>query len=391
MPKIDANDIAAAGGVEALRLANANAEAGAKAEALTDFPTIAEMSVKYGKDQREPIIDGLLRRGEIANIIAPAKKGKSWLSYNLALCQAAGAPLFGVRKWGCRAGTTVIFDNELHPETLAFRVPHVRQQLGMNDSIDNAVRCVSMRGLGLDIDSLGPYFAKAAILKPKLIILDSLYRFIPKGCDENSNADMTIIYNKLDRYLTMVKTAALVLILHTSKGDQSQKALMDLAVGGGACGRAADVQIGLRDHAEPKHYVMEYEFRSWAHQQEKPLISLKYENCTFRNSGTEPIVRAPGGKSAERAMPTLQTFLDALAYDRPTPKAVVIQRIQDKTGMTVKDTETFILEIMTNDKLLNLEKDDAPRPGNGYVARKMPVGNIAFQRTRSTENEPKQE
>lgn len=42
-----------------------------------------------------PVIGGLIRRGETANVIAAPKVGKSWLAYCFALCIVIGRALFG--------------------------------------------------------------------------------------------------------------------------------------------------------------------------------------------------------------------------------------------------------------------------------------------------------
>ena len=47
--------------------------------------------VKQHAQLRPPVVEGLLRRGETANIIAAAKVGKSWLAYSLALSVVTGS------------------------------------------------------------------------------------------------------------------------------------------------------------------------------------------------------------------------------------------------------------------------------------------------------------
>lgn len=64
-----------------------------------DYPTL-----------REPVIDGLLRVGETANIIAAPKVGKSWSTYGLALSISAGQPWLG--RFGCPAGKVLLYNRQ---------------------------------------------------------------------------------------------------------------------------------------------------------------------------------------------------------------------------------------------------------------------------------------
>lgn len=41
----------------------------------------------------------------------------------------------------------------------------------------------------------------------KLIVVDALYRCLPKGTDENSNADVAQLYNSIDTYADRLKCA----------------------------------------------------------------------------------------------------------------------------------------------------------------------------------------
>ena len=59
--------------------------------AILQPPSIWELIQRHPK-LRDPVIHGLLRRGETMNIIAPSKTGKSWLVNDLALAIATGAP-----------------------------------------------------------------------------------------------------------------------------------------------------------------------------------------------------------------------------------------------------------------------------------------------------------
>ncbi len=79
-------------------------------------PVKLDAMVKQFPTLRPVLVDGLLRSGETANIIASPKIGKSFMAGNLACCIASGKPWFD---HDVTQGNVLILDNELHPETLA--------------------------------------------------------------------------------------------------------------------------------------------------------------------------------------------------------------------------------------------------------------------------------
>ncbi len=210
---------------------------------------------------RPTVINGLLRTGETMNVIAPPKYGKSWLVTDLALAVSTG------RKWldhfDTVAGNVLILDNELHPETSANRIPKVADARGINlKEIANNLFVDNLRGRLQDILSLQSYFESLPKGFFKIIILDAFYRFLPKDSDENSNANMTDIYNRLDWYAAMLN-CSFVLVHHASKGNQSGKSVTDVGAGAGSQARAADTHLILRQHEEDECVAVDAAVRSW--------------------------------------------------------------------------------------------------------------------------------
>ena len=210
---------------------------------------------------RAPVIQGLLRRGETMNVIAPPKTGKSWLVLALAMAVATG------HRWldsfDTVAGDVLIIDNELHPETLAHRIPQVAECLhvGMNE-IGETVFVQSLRGQLRDIFSLGKYFESIEAGRYALVVLDAFYRFMPRDMDENDNGTMASIYNHVDALADRLG-CSFVLIHHATKGNQSAKAVTDVGAGAGSQARATDTHLILRPHEEPGAVVLAAAVRSW--------------------------------------------------------------------------------------------------------------------------------
>lgn len=208
------------------------------------------------------LIEGFLRRSEVANIIAATKRGKSWLVYGLSLTVAVGGWLFG--RFPCRPGRVLIVDNELHRETLAYRLKTVAEAMRLRpEEYRDRVDVLSLRGRLTSVDGLARLLRGIAKGKYDLIVLDALYRMLEAGVSENDNAAMASLYNALDR-LAEETGAAFICIHHTSKGDQSGKSVTDIGSGAGSQSRAADAHIVLRSHEEDDAAVLDAALRSFA-------------------------------------------------------------------------------------------------------------------------------
>jgi len=157
----------------------------------------------------------------------------------------------------------LIIDNELHGETSANRIPKVAaaRQIGLGD-VGGRVFVQNLRGHWQDIFSLGPYFRALEPGRFRVIILDAMYRFMPREMDENDNGTMANVYNAIDRYADLLG-CCFVLIHHTSKGNQSGKAITDVGAGAGSQSRATDTHLILRPHEEDDVVVLEAAVRSW--------------------------------------------------------------------------------------------------------------------------------
>lgn len=210
---------------------------------------------------RKPVLHGLLRSGETMNVIAPPKTGKSWLVLGQAMSIATGRPWLGL--FPAERGQVLILDNELHPETIAHRIPKVAEALRVGmDEIYEQIYVHPLRGQLRDILSMSSYFEAIEPGQYAAIVLDAMYRFLPAGTDENDNGAMAGIYNRLDAYAERLG-CCFIAIHHTTKGNQSAKSVTDVGAGAGSQSRAADAHLVLRPHEQPGAVVLEAVVRSW--------------------------------------------------------------------------------------------------------------------------------
>ena len=275
---------------------------------------------------RPEVIEGILRQGETMNIISSAKVGKSFLAGGMAWSVATG------RDWLSHAVTqskVLIIDNELHSETLANRLDRIADAM-MIDYAERAgaIDVIPLRGLGLDVDSVG-----SGLIIPEgvygLVIVDALYRWLPENCSENDNAKMMRVYNRIDE-LAGSWGAAVAIVHHSSKGDQGDKAQTDVGSGAGSIARAADVHLTIRPHQQAGLQVLEGSCRSFA----KPdPVSIRYQYPLWEAIGcpAELKTRRPLGEASQEKNDAegKQAILDAI----PEGGHVRKRRLRDSVGM----------------------------------------------------------
>jgi hypothetical protein len=308
---------------------------------------------------RPYVIDGLCRKGEVINLIAPPKIGKTLLVMSLAWAIETGAPWLG---HSVKQGRVLLVDAELHDETLSRRCDQIAKAMGVNQ-VQYAFDILRLRGKSVDILSLKTRFAEIPPGKYSLIILDALYRFLPVGTSENDNSSMLQIYNRLDSYAEQLGTAIMV-IHHTSKGQQGEKSVTDVGSGAGAVSRAADSHIVLRQHSNPDLIVFEAATRSCQAPQAKSL-KLNYPLWTVVDD--EPRVRKASDRSGADQKADLRDAEKILALVPTRGRVQQSKLLKDLEGIGIKTTKArrLISEML-----------------KGHALTKVPKGNqVFFKRT----------
>lgn len=301
-------------------------------------PTAWELLTQYPA-LREPVIHGLLRRGETMNVISSPKVGKSWLVLDLALAMTTGQPWLNI--FPTERGEVLILDNELHPQTIAHRIQRVANARDLPPSdYGDRLRVHTMRGQLEDIFSLGALFKSLPRDRFALILLDAFYRFMPADCDENDNGTMANLYNHLDLYAEQLG-CCFVLIHHTTKGNQSGKSITDVGAGAGSQSRATDTHLILRPHEEQDAVVLEAAVRSWPPVKPRCLrwqfpvwqpaddldpAQLKSERPKRRSSEIPDTIEPPAW--------TVERFTEAFLSDQPLTKAQIRDAAKDEPGLS---------------------------------------------------------
>jgi RecA-family ATPase len=281
---------------------------------------------------RPIILDGFLREGETANIIAASKAGKSFLALGLALSVATGQPWLGRNS---KRSRVLLIDNELHKQTLSSRVSAVAKAMNVNqEEISEGVDVLPLRGHLIDLEGLQRSICEIQVGTYGLIVLDALYRMLPQGTNESDNAQITALYNLIDVYSAQIG-AAFVVVHHASKGSQLGKNVIDIGSGAGAISRAADAHLTIREHESEGLCVLEGVARSFKSpepatlQYEYPLWSLVEDVQPLVNN---PAAKKDSQKRNKKEREDRQEIDKLLALCGTKP--ILKTKLRDKTGLT---------------------------------------------------------
>jgi AAA domain len=303
--------------------------------------SVAKLIAQYPTD--DPIvIDGLLRLGETMNVIASPKVGKTWLAAGLAYSIAGGLSWMGMQ---CSSGRVLILDCELKPSTLRFRYQKVAEAMGCDTT---TVDVASLRGDGRSIIELSKDLQDSVRQgEYAAIVWDALYRLLPAKTSENDNAGMMAIYNELDR-IAEHTGASNIVIHHTSKGLQGEKALTDVGAGAGSIARAADTHLAIRPHELADCAVVDAVCRSFRSPQ--PL-TIRWEFPLWLESSIEPALKkvkdTRQAKQEESDTAAKKEMLDVLADGEVVSQSELFSKLS--FGHSVSKT-TRVCQMLTQAK-----------------------------------------
>jgi len=311
--------------------------------------TLDELIEQYPNDD-PPLIDGVVRLGETLNVIASPKVGKTWLVAGMAYSIANGIEWMGYKT---NPGRVHVFDCELRPATLRFRYQKVRDAMQVDCS---NVHLSSLRGDGRSIVELAKDIMES--FEPgeySCLIWDALYRLLPSGVSENSNEDMSKIYNELDRIAQHTR-AANVVIHHSSKGNQAEKSITDVGSGAGSIARSCDTHLVIRPHEIADCAVMEAGCRSF--KSPEP-VTIRWEFPLWHISMIEPEIKGTKDRRqkiqeesdnaakkevlkvlAEAGKPLVQSrLLESISFGTSVSRAKRILHLMSTTDKTIRRFE----------------------------------------------------
>ena len=312
---------------------------------------------------RPPVIHGLLRQGETGNINAASKVGKSWLVGGIAVNMTTCGKVLGM--FDCEPGRVLILDDELHIETITYRLKTIAAEMKVDDSCLDFIDVVSLRGLGVDFFNMEPWIKRIEPETYGLVIADALFRMLPPGTSENDNGQMTAIYNKIDAYTRHLKSAWLN-VHHASKGDQSGKATTDVGAGAGAQSRAVDCHLVIRPHKNDGVSVVDVALRSFAPVErfcirwDFPLWHLDNESDPRKILGNKESREKE--KSAELDAQILEDRQKILAALAKIEKPETVRFLRNVTNLNSTRINTAMDSLLFDEQII---RDGKIKKGNG--------------------------
>jgi hypothetical protein len=296
--------------------------------------TFAELAALF-PSLNPPVVGGLFREGETVNIIASPKVGKSWLAYHLGLSIVTGADWLG---FPVTRGKVLLIDNELHPQTLAVRIPKVADALELqDDDYRHDLDVWTLRGNLRSLNRLMAEFEQIPWGTYKLIVLDAKYRF-GNGESENDNAAETALYNTIDQ-VADVTGAAVVLVHHSSKGSQSEKRVTDVGAGAGAQSRAADCHIVLREHEDDDIMVLDAAVRSFAPVES---VAIKWTFPLWRITGADTSLLKGRKTANEQRQDDRDREGSDLIFKAIDDGSATVREIRRRTGLSKDRCERLV-------------------------------------------------
>lgn len=311
-------------------------------------------------DLEPPVIEGLVRRGELLNVIAAAKSGKTWLILNLGSAVATGS--CWLSRFRCRQGRVLLVDNELPPGVLADRLKTVAEATGNAAALEE-IDVLSLRSAPQDVSAIRARLLTRPPGSYALVVVDSLYRAWPADTDENDNGAVARVFAELAAMASDLH-AAVVVVHHLSKGDQTAKSVTDLGSGAGAISRAADAHLALRRHEDEDCFIVEGVVRSFAPLD--PFVIRRTHPLFALEPDADPTKHWRARTKADKPPPpewTATRFVEEILTKDHMPKEVV-QLAATRKGIPARKASMLLVGAIDEGLVT-----ESTAPGKGAAKR----------------------
>lgn len=287
-----------------------------------------------GKLSDPPIIDRLLREGEVASVVGGAKSCKTWFALALGVAVSQGREFLGFKTYRRKV---LHLDYELkqgtfrkrmcmvadeRPDLFTYQLLRGAPELPGVEDIDEVVRD---RDVGL-------------------VVIDSLYR---SGwlSEENSNDSTGAELSALQR-MAASTGAAILVVDHTAKGGGEGRTAVDASRGASAKGGFFDDIYVLRPtdqgpDPEGNYVILDPVTRDWPKLKELPLIEFAWgeTNLTIEAAGEV----AAGATNSDGAV--------ILGFLAEQEKPVGVAFVAAQVGLTEKRVRTSLKSLEAKGKV----------------------------------------
>ena len=276
--------------------------------------------------ESEPVIEGLLDRGEVAVFGSASKSHKTWANIALAIGIAYTGTWWGFR---CRQGKVLFLNFELTRKAFQTRLRATYERLGIKP--DGRIDVMHLKGVeftepGSLLASLGARVRREGYI---LVIIDPLYQLeggastSTKGRDDANRENSNYIMGRImGQFISLAARAncAVWVCHHFSKGNQASKDALDRLAGAGALGRALDTAVIMTKHkatdpaAGIRAYSIELEARN--HPEIDPFAVRWDYPVLVEDPSLDPAdlaeARRPGQGKDHRPEDLLECFVEGM-------------------------------------------------------------------------------
>lgn len=320
--------------------------------------SLADLAAQF-PNAPEVVISNLLRRGDVANFVGGPKSRKTFFVLQLGLSVADGKPFLDMP---AKQGRVLFVDNELGGHDFHTRCAKIAEALGIDwQTVTKHIGVLKLRSTSANIETLYKYICSIEPRLYSLIVVDALYKAIPRGVDENSNSDMTQVYNLVNA-IAEKHDCAVAVVHHTSKGTQAHKSVSDMGSGAGAQSRSADAHVVLRDHEEKDTITVQAIVRSLP-----PVapfcITFDHPIWTLAKDKNPNAIAVTSKKSA-----TVDEFVDYLPTSFAN-KRKTLMAVKKTLRISKNDIELLADEAVTR-KLIEVKIDR--NPAKPQLIRRLP-------------------
>lgn len=200
------------------------------------MPVSAATYLTQSAPDVEPIIPGLLDKGDRHFIVSQSKAGKSWFALQQALCVASGLPFL---EWDVPEPRRVaVCQFELKEAQYHKRVRKLAAALDLTPAdLGGRLDIYNLRGAPFDVFDIGGEY--------DVLFLDPLYVMLAQAAaDENSASDVGRVLSRISAWQRQTE-AAVTTVHHATKGRIGDRQAVDRGAGSGVIGRDFDGMLTL--------------------------------------------------------------------------------------------------------------------------------------------------
>ena len=315
----------------------------------TALPQVTDAEALMAMYPTEPVslIEGVVGVGDKLILSASSKAGKTWLMLHLAYAMQNGDKWLGHQ---CKKCDVLYVNFELTEPWLGKRFRLITQ----SKPFQEAPSVLNLRGFNVGWTELSKHIKQhieTAGKKYGLIILDPIYKMLGE-CDENSNGDVAMLLNALERMGHETQTAT-AFSHHHSKGNKSGVDAIERMSGAGVWGREPDAIIDLTAHEDEDCWVVDTTARNYA-KPPKVVVRCEFPNFVPVEDGDPDALKKPGGSSKKL------TEANVLDMCRTVPlglkKANLVNMLAENHNVSKPTVRARISEMTKNDKLCEKDK-----------------------------------